>query len=229
MDGTIVNEPNKGPVYFNTDASCSGTKAEDMVLPKMPPLMPANDNPQYLMHNNGFKTPPPNDNRGYSEVPTGYHLANNYSKGMGTEPRVTVVLVHNPTPMRHVQQNTGYTPNDWANQIANVIQNPFGLKPKEQAYMYKCPYPDWFDKVPLSPRYRITNFSKFSGHDDVSTIEHISRFTVQLGEIAGDKPLKVRLFPLSLSSLLHYRQFLFSLGPTWRSSSTNTSLLGCMQ
>lgn len=43
------------------------------------------------------------------------------------------------------------------------------------------------------------DFSKFSGQDNVSTIEHISRFLAQCGEAVGEDALRVRLFPLSLS------------------------------
>jgi hypothetical protein len=70
---------------------------------------------------------------------------------------------------QHATQNE-----DGTNKIADVIQNHFGLKPKDQAYMYQHPYPEAFDRVPLPNRYRLPNFSKFSGEDSISTIEHIS-------------------------------------------------------
>jgi hypothetical protein len=52
---------------------------------------------------------------------------------------------------------------DWTNKIADVIQNHFGLKPKDQAYMYRHSYPEAFDRVPLPNQYRLPDFSKFSG------------------------------------------------------------------
>lgn len=52
---------------------------------------------------------------------------------------------------------------DMVNQIADVIQNEFGLKLKEQRYMYRHLYPEWFDQVAIPPRFRVLDFSKFSG------------------------------------------------------------------
>jgi hypothetical protein len=86
-----------------------------------------------------------------------------------------------------------------ANKIADMIQRQFGLKPKEHNYMYRRPYPEWFDRVTLPARYRILNFSKFSGHNDISTMEHVGRFLAQRGEAACEDALKVWFFPLSLS------------------------------
>ena len=60
-------------------------------------------------------------------------------------------------------QPTGANTDDIVNRIADVIQNQFGLNPKEQSYMYQCPYPEWFDRVALPPCYRVPDFSKFSG------------------------------------------------------------------
>lgn len=40
---------------------------------------------------------------------------------------------------------------DMLNKIADVIQNHFDLKPKEQTYLYRHPYLEWFDRVALPP------------------------------------------------------------------------------
>lgn len=65
--------------------------------------------------------------------------------------------------------------------------------------MHKKPYPTWFDDVPMPQRYRIPEFTKFSGQDNTSTGEHITRFLIQCGEAANVEPLRVKLFPMSLS------------------------------
>lgn len=96
---------------------------------------------------------------------------------------------------QYVQPVAGASPDELANRIVDMIKSQFGLKPKNQTYRYQRPYLDWFDLVALPPRYRIPDFSKFFGHDDVSTVEHIGRFLAQCGEAA----LKVRFFPWSLS------------------------------
>jgi hypothetical protein len=60
--------------------------------------------------------------------------------------------------------------------IADVMREQFGLKPKDTGNLYGHPYPEWFERVPLPARYKVPDFSKFSGQDNVSTYEHVSRF-----------------------------------------------------
>jgi len=84
-------------------------------------------------------------------------------------------------------------------RLMEMMQDQFGLKPKEQAYMYRKPYPEAYDRIPMPARYKVPDFTKFSGQDNTSTVEHISRFLVQCGEAAVEDALKIRLFPLSLS------------------------------
>ena len=80
--------------------------------------------------------------------------------------------IHQQAHNRHMQL-VGADTDDIVNKIADVIQNQFGLKSKEQSYLYRHPYPEWFDHVALPARYRVPDFSKFFGQDDVSTIEHV--------------------------------------------------------
>nr|AAX92796.1 retrotransposon protein, putative, unclassified [Oryza sativa Japonica Group]ABA93349.1 retrotransposon protein, putative, unclassified [Oryza sativa Japonica Group] len=86
----------------------------------------------------------------------------------------------------------------WADVIADVMREKFGLKPKETGNLYRQPYPEWFERVPLPNRFKVPNFSKFSGQDTTSTYEHISRFLAQCGEASAVDALMVRLFRLSL-------------------------------
>ena len=88
---------------------------------------------------------------------------------------------------------------DWVAQITDVIRNQFGLKPKAQQVMYRTPCPPAYDQLAYPHRYKVPDFTKFLGHDDISTIEHINRFLVQCGEAATSDPLRVRLFSSSLS------------------------------
>jgi hypothetical protein len=44
-----------------------------------------------------------------------------------------------------------------------------------------------------------TDFTKFFGQDDTSTVEHIFRYLMQLGEASADEAFRVRYFPLSLT------------------------------
>ncbi len=83
--------------------------------------------------------------------------------------------------------------------IADVMREHFGLRPKDSGIIYRHPYPEYFDRVPLPNRYKIPDCSKFLGLDNVSTYEHISRFLAQCDEASAVEGLRVRFFPLSLS------------------------------
>ena len=61
------------------------------------------------------------------------------------------------------------------------MQSQFGLKPKGQVGFYQRPYPIWYDIVQLPPCYSVPNFSKFTGVDEMTSMEHISRYLVQPG------------------------------------------------
>ena len=88
---------------------------------------------------------------------------------------------------------------DWTSKIAEVMREQFGLRPKQQSIMYKTPYPPAYDQIPLPHKYKVSDFTKFSGQGDVSTVEHINRFILQCGEAANQDALRIRLFSLSLS------------------------------
>ena len=88
---------------------------------------------------------------------------------------------------------------DWSTKIAEVMREQFGLRPKQQSVMYKTPYPLAYDQIPLSHKYKMPDFTKFLGQEEVSTMEHVNRFLLQLGEAANQDALRVRLFSLSLS------------------------------
>ena len=60
-------------------------------------------------------------------------------------------------------------------KMTEVLQNQFGLKPKNQGHMYSSPFPEWYQRVALPNRVKVpTEFTKFSGQDDTSTVEHIA-------------------------------------------------------
>jgi len=51
----------------------------------------------------------------------------------------------------------------------------------------------------LPPCYRVLDFLKFIGVDEMTTMEHISRYLIQLREASVEEAHKVWFFPLSLS------------------------------
>jgi hypothetical protein len=87
----------------------------------------------------------------------------------------------------------------WADKIAEIMKDLFGIKPKVNTYSYRTPYPLAYDLIPLPNRYKVPDFTKFSRQDDTSTMEHVNRFIIQCGEAASRDELRVRLFSSSLS------------------------------
>jgi hypothetical protein len=62
-------------------------------------------------------------------------------------------------------------------KMTDVLQNQFGLKPKNQGHVYTSPFPEWYHRVALPNTVKVpTEFTKFSGQDDTSTVEHIARY-----------------------------------------------------
>jgi hypothetical protein len=104
-------------------------------------------------------------------------------------------------------------------KMVGLMQNQFSLKPKMQGPAYTPPFPEWYYRVILPPRVKPPiEFTKFSGQDDTSIIEHIARYLMQLGEASADEAFRVRYFPLSLTGSAF--QWFTSLPPqsvsTWR-------------
>jgi hypothetical protein len=104
-------------------------------------------------------------------------------------------------------------------KMADLMQNQSGLKPKMQGPAYTPPFPEWYYRVILPPRVKPpTKFTKFSGQEDTSTVEHIARYLMQLGEASADEAFRVRYFPLSLTGSVF--QWFTSWPPqsvcTWR-------------
>ena len=62
----------------------------------------------------------------------------------------------------------------WADKIAEVMRNQFGIKPKVNTYSYRTPYPPAYDLLPLPNWYKVPDFTKFSRQDDTSTMEHVN-------------------------------------------------------
>jgi hypothetical protein len=81
-------------------------------------------------------------------------------------------------PIEELQPVQANSQVDWATKIAEVMQDQFGLKPKQQMYMYKTLYPPAYDLLPFPNRYKVPDFTKFLGQDETSTIEHINRFII---------------------------------------------------
>jgi hypothetical protein len=83
-------------------------------------------------------------------------------------------------------------------QISAILRDQFGILPRRRAIGYTKPYPSEYDLIPLPSKYRLPEFTKFSGAEGSSSIEHMSRYLAQLGMILVSYPLRVRFFSQSL-------------------------------
>jgi hypothetical protein len=79
-------------------------------------------------------------------------------------------------------------------QISAILRDQFGILPRKRAIGYTKPYPSDYDLIPLPPKYRLPEFTKFSGAEGSSSIEQVSRYLAQLGMISVLDPLRVRFF-----------------------------------
>jgi hypothetical protein len=61
-------------------------------------------------------------------------------------------------------------------QISTILRDQFGILPKRRAISYTKPYPSEYDLIPQPPKYRLPEFTKFSGSEGSSSIEHVSRY-----------------------------------------------------
>ncbi|KAK1663277.1 hypothetical protein QYE76_051436 [Lolium multiflorum] len=86
-----------------------------------------------------------------------------------------------------------------ADQICTILKDQFGMMPKRKTFGYTKPYPNEYELIPLPPKYRLPDFTKFSGSDGSSSIEHVSRYLAQLGMISASDELRVRFFAQSLT------------------------------
>jgi hypothetical protein len=81
-----------------------------------------------------------------------------------------------------------------ADQIGAILRDQFGILPQRRTISYTKPYPSDYDLIPLPPKYRLPEFTKFNGFEGSSSVEHVSQYLAQLGMISVSDPLWVRFF-----------------------------------
>src|SRR6185312_10490830 len=84
-------------------------------------------------------------------------------------------------------------------RVSAILRDQFGILPKRKTIGYAKPYPSDYDLIPLPPKYRLPEFTKFNGSEGTSSIEHVSRYLTQLGMISVSDLLRVRFFGQSLT------------------------------
>ncbi|KAK1665466.1 hypothetical protein QYE76_053625 [Lolium multiflorum] len=133
------------------------------------------------------------------EIPQGYactHPDESPAPAVGSELEKQTWLAKYATPA-NLQSATPAA--STADQISTILRDQFGMVPKRRAIGYSKPYPDEYEMIPLPPKYRLPDFSKFSGSDGSSSIEHVGRYLAQLGPASVSDQLRVRLFSQSLT------------------------------
>jgi hypothetical protein len=95
-----------------------------------------------------------------------------------------------------------------ADQISAILGDQFGILSKRRTIGYTKSYPSDYDLIPLPPKYRLPEFTKFNGTEGSGSIEHVSRYLAQLGMILVSDPLRVRFFSQGQPSdgTLHWAQ-----------------------
>jgi hypothetical protein len=97
-------------------------------------------------------------------------------------------------------------------KMADVLQNQFSPKPKNQGHVYTPPFLEWYNRAALPHTVKApADFTKFSGQDDTSTVEHITRYLMQLGEAsAHEEFIQDQIFPPITHRPGHYMVKFFS-------------------
>ncbi|KAK1681346.1 hypothetical protein QYE76_042194 [Lolium multiflorum] len=93
------------------------------------------------------------------------------------------------------QRSTSAAPT--VDEITAIMRDQFDILPKKRMIGYSKPYPNDYDLIPLPPKYRLPDFTKFSGSEGTSSIEHVSRYLAQLGMVSASDELRVRFFSQS--------------------------------
>ena len=88
---------------------------------------------------------------------------------------------------------------DLRDQILEVINQALGPSHrKAPRHPYRKPYHKRIDSEEWPGGFEIPDFTMFLGEDEITILEHISRFTVQCNEYSNNGNGKLRLFPNSL-------------------------------
>jgi hypothetical protein len=67
-------------------------------------------------------------------------------------------------------------PNYLTNQFSTILRESFSIEPKGQERAYQKPYPDYYDQLSYPRGYRVPEFSKFTGDNGKTTLEHVGQF-----------------------------------------------------
>lgn len=88
------------------------------------------------------------------------------------------------------------------NNLATIIERIMshdGVNMGLQRPNYTSPLSDFVLHTELPRGWKVPKFTKFIGDTNESTVEHISRYLTEAGDIANNENLRMRYFPSSLT------------------------------
>jgi hypothetical protein len=85
--------------------------------------------------------------------------------------------------------------------------------------VYQKPHLDYYDQLHYPWGYRVPEFSKFSGDDGKTTLEHVGQFILQCGEASANN---------ALQGLLLLLLILYLFGHNWNKNFMNTFTLAIL-
>jgi hypothetical protein len=95
--------------------------------------------------------------------------------GFGYEapPQFSFMLQSTDMKPARATAEPGTDSNNLTNQFATILHESFSTEPKGQGRTYQKPYPNYYNQLPYPRGYRVPEFSKFSGEDNKTTLEHV--------------------------------------------------------
>jgi hypothetical protein len=78
-------------------------------------------------------------------------------------------------------------------EMLEIFRKTFGTEPKTKSRSYQRPYPENYEYISYPQGFKIPEFTRFSGDDGRSTLEHIGQFTIQYGAAASNNICKMKL------------------------------------
>jgi hypothetical protein len=68
--------------------------------------------------------------------------------------------------------------------MLDMFRQTFGIDPKAKMRAYQKPYPKSYEYVQFPLGFKIPEFTKFTGSDNRTTLEHVGQFVIQCGEVS---------------------------------------------
>ncbi|KAK2444838.1 hypothetical protein QL285_015833 [Trifolium repens] len=120
----------------------------------------------------------------------------------GEQPEQGVVLVNRnqnaDNVLRNVRQDNIVGHNNLANLVENILaQN--GLNIGLHRPNFVSALSEYVLQTELTRGWKIPKFTKFAGDTNESTVEHISRYMAEAGNLANNEDLRMKFFPNSLT------------------------------